>query len=70
MPVNEILVDYYAWLGKPCDKLPHSREYAVAKLIRHGVGAPIDLEQEGNTRVVVVKKNAVDCCSLILVVYG
>jgi hypothetical protein len=70
MPVSEILVDYYAWLGKPGDKLRHSRVYAVAKLIRHGVGAPIDLEQKGNTRVVVVKKNAVDCCFLILVVYG
>jgi hypothetical protein len=31
-----------------------------AILIRHGVGAPIDLEQKRNTRVVVVKKNAVD----------
>jgi hypothetical protein len=67
MPLSEFFVVYCASLGKPGDNLRHSRVYAVAELIRQGVGAPIDLEQKGNTRVVVVKEKAVDFC---LVVYG
>jgi hypothetical protein len=44
MPLSESLVDYCAWLVKSGDKRRHSRVYAVSKPLRHGVGAPIDLE--------------------------